>query len=48
MFEFSISEDKKKFASLVKFMIHKKASDNKKGSGTFMFNTNCEEIKNEC
>jgi len=38
MFEFNVSKH-------MKSMLHRKGGDSKEGSGTFMSNTNCQEIK---
>jgi hypothetical protein len=39
MFEFSVSKD-------IKSMLHVKGGSSREGSGTFMFNTNCQGIEN--
>jgi hypothetical protein len=39
MFELSVNKD-------MKSMLHKKGGGNRKGSGTFMSNTNCQGIEN--
>ena len=41
MFEFSVSEDMKSIS-------HMKGGGNREGSGTFMSNTNCQGIENQC
>jgi len=46
MLEFSVRKDMKKIASSVKSMLYRKGGGSREGSGTFMFNTNCQGIEN--
>jgi len=48
MFKFSVSKDMKNITSPMKSILKTKRSDSRKGSGTFMSNTNYQGIENYC
>jgi len=45
MFEFCVRKDMKKIKiTMIKYVLHGKGAGIREGSGTFMFNTDCQRI----